>query len=253
MKIFKYSILIIILFSLGCKKDQDNAITITTPFFLDSSPTRGVSPVSFLSCDNIEFPIDTAVYCEFIQGEQLLLTEVTKYWVPQYQFDIGEKFNYKNENGQTLEFTLTTKENLLVQRLQVKPGGNCKENPDKQIGYCQEVEIFYVILENQATGINLYVEMGMTVIAPLNGDEFIQGEISIWQLVPDGFAGGRRLWDEEFDKTQELFMISNFEEEKILLNQTFQNVLNNGPYFYNKELGLIAFKDADDVLWVLDN
>ena len=65
------------------------------------------------------------------------------------------------------------------------------------------------------------------------------------------------VWAEEFDRTEQLFMLTEFTTERTLLNRTFENVIHNprpvaDDYYYNKECGLIAFDDDEEVLWVLE-
>ena len=60
-----------------------------------------------------------------------------------------------------------------------------------------------------------------------------------------------------FDRTEQLFMQTEFATEITLLNRIFENVIHNprpvvNDYFYNKEFGLIAFEDAEGELWVLE-
>jgi len=252
MKILKHLLFFTILFSFACKKERNPIPNpISEPFFLDSSPKVGVPLLPVGSCETPELLLSDR-YCEVIQGgEQYLLTDVTKYWVPQYQFDLGTKFRYKNEAGQTLELNLTNKDNLLVKR--IVEFESCSENSTQRRGTCNEVELFYIVLENEAKGVKLYVEMGMYLQTFASSDpEFVQGRIIASTFTPDGPTDSYILWDEEFDESGSLFMITDFEEESILLNRTFQKVLSKGPYFYNKEFGLIAFRDEFNELWVLD-
>lgn len=248
MKILQRLLFFAILFSFGCKKERN---PIPEPFFLDSSPKVGVPLFPVRSCEMPELLIGDR-YCEIIQGgEQYLLTDITKYWVPQYQFDLGTQFRYRNETGQTLELNLTSKDNLLVKRIMTYE--SCSEDPNQRLGYCDEVELFYIVLENEAKGIKLYVEMGMYLQTfGFGEEEFVQGRIIASRFTPDGPTDSWILWDKEFDESGEIYKHTNFDEEKIMLNRTFQNVLSKGPYFYNKELGLIGFRDEFNELWVLD-
>jgi len=249
MKILKHILFFAILFSFGCKKER-NLNPIPAPFFLDSSPTIGESLFDFGDCDNPPSRSNVE-FCEIVQQEQLLLTDVTKSWVPQYQFDVGTQFKYKNQAGQTLELTLTAKEHLLVERIQNRE--RCEENSDEFRGLCHETEIFYILLENEDKGIKLYVEMGMSFQTFAFSDPtFVQGRLLFAKLTPEGNKDGRFLWDEEFDESSSLFMITDFEEESVLLNRTFQKVLSKDLYFYNKQFGLVGFIDDFNELWVLD-
>lgn len=236
---------------LSCKKDS---ITIQELFFLDSLPQKGISPIDMdddyvSSCETSIVPLDTTAWCEYVQGETFRLTDTTKYWVPQYQYELGEIFSYKNSNGQTLDLTLKRKEHLLVKRIEKRE--RCEENSDKLRGYCHEIEMFYVVLENPNRGYNIYIEMGMSLQTFVDSDkEFIQGKLLILTLAPGGYQGWK-LWAEEFDKSKSVYQLTDFYEELTLLNRTFKHVISEGGYFYNKELGLVAFEDNNSTLWVL--
>ena len=257
MKSLKY-FLILFLF-LCCKKKSTN---IKEPFFLNSSPTQGISPININDDENgntfqpncdAQFLMDTSAWCEIVQKESLLLEDVDKYWVPQYEFDIGKQFNYKNEAGQSLTLTLTKKGHLLVNR--ILNSERCEENSDKMRGHCYESEIFYIILKNEVEDIEFYIEMAATKDFFFEGKEIPNSVLKILKA-SNGRYEGALLWVEEFDRTEQLFMATEFATTQTLLDRNFENVIHNprpavDDYFYNKEYGLIAFEDATDVLWVL--
>ena len=148
-------------------------------------------------------------------------------------------------------FNLTQKEHLLVRRVLFYDP--CEEDTTKFVGHCYEPEMFYFTLENEESNLLLYVEMAMmrfwfTQDVPLPSPP--QGQIRVSLRSPD-YNTGTFLWAEEFDESDAHTLV-NVQEEMTLLGEPFTEVLIREDFHYTKESGLVAFKDGEGMLWVLE-
>ncbi|MEM7375046.1 MAG: hypothetical protein AAF587_41010 [Bacteroidota bacterium] len=248
---FYYLFMLFVL--IGCQRSP--GLGPAELFFLDSTPSPGVSPVDanndLFNCGGAVYPTDTSSrYCEFVQGEDFPLPEAAKYWLPQYSFAIGTNFRYMNKDSETIELSLTEKEHILVNRVMHRD--SCAAYPDKRTGICHEIELFYVILENAEQDLKMYVEVGVTQFKNPGPDPFFtpQGQIWLSRLTSEG-TFSQWMWPEELDESEFQYQLFDFAEEQTILNRTFDNVWSRNDWYYSKEIGLLAFQDGEDVLWVL--
>lgn len=250
---FKQAIWVLLSFSLflSCESEVPDGI-----FFLNTEAVPGLSPLhgvdnKFFGCESPLYPADTSArYCAIMRGETFRLSDSAKYWLPQYAFDIGKVFTYINENGDKLDLKLTDKKHLLVDRVITKNTDPCDSFMGKWIGTCNEVELFYVLLETESKDVSMYVEVGTTQLG--NSDTTYAPMGQIW-LSPLHWENpiSQWIWPEELDETGFIYQLFTVDEELTLLGQTFNNVLNRNDWYYSRETGLVAFRDENEVFWVL--
>lgn len=255
MKALKYLIIITVLLSCEKKNEpqpQPNYVAVPDPYCLSSAPVPGILPIGD-TCDTAQMAMnpDPSFWCDVIHVDTLLLSEISKCWIPQFKFDIGEIFEYKNSSNQTIELTLTDKNHVLAQR--ILDSEEC-DSSEYNLGLCYDIEAYYITLENEEKSIKIYIEMGIDLFR--NPDPEYHGkpdiELRILRINSNGYQG-TRLRAEEFDTSPNV--LSKFEEEKALLDRTFQNVYKASNYYYTKEIGLIAFNHGNGTnnQWVLQD
>ena len=236
------------LFLISCKSESPDL------FFLQGEPIKGTTPVhtaddALWGCGAPLFPADSnAIYCAIFQGESFPLSDSSKYWLPQYAFDLGTVFTYVNGDGATLELILTEKDHVLVDRIATSEP--CNDSTNKLIGTCHEVELFYVILETEAKDVSLYVEVGSTQIWSPDTTFNPQGQIFLQPLHTDEL-NNQLIWPQELDETGFLYQLFPFRDQLTISGQSHENVLSRNDWYYSKEVGLIGFRDEKGVLWVL--
>lgn len=235
----------------GCKKDSEmNQESLPPEYCITSTPMSGNLPVGY-SCNIEELSMlpDPHYYCDVEHVGTLMLPEVSKCWIPQYQFEIGQTFEYQNSQGEKIELTLSEKNHVLDP--EILDQEEC-DTANYNLGLCYDVETYYIMLSNEDEEIKLYIEMGIDLFR--SEDPEYDGKpdvlLRILKIHSTGYTGwGIRA--EEYDNSP--YILSPFEEKMTLLDKEFNNVYRAGKYWYTKEIGLIGFRDDENVRWVLQD
>ena len=176
-----------------------------------------------------------------------------------------EVIHYKNEQGDEVYFdTLYNKgfATKIFWRFDIQCESGAKNNYtffSDQLNYsfkCDSLELNFIIgigTENVSSQPLFFDELGM-LLAAYSTDNRLDTIIKM--DIVASFKGNEVEIEEELTRSIKY----EYYEEVVLLGKSFKNVYHrNRPaenlltdLYYNKEFGIFAFRDLDDVLWVFD-
>jgi len=256
MTIFNRKVLILILVATiinsSCSNDNGlNTDHIQTECIIESIP----EDFSSISCE--ESPVDTSIYCEIILVDKVFeLTVDERKWIPYYCCELGEKIYFEDIEGNETGFVLEEK-NRGIYTAGFNGFDDCDSLNEKHRVYCVNREVisieFYSDLLRHELGIKLEVEFDRPFELPLETGVILEirgNKINhLTAFVEEGdlndINAENLIYHDEFELLGENF--SNV--------HTYRNVVDNDfvEIFYNKEFGLIGFKDYNETLWKMKN
>lgn len=251
MKKYLNLILVVYLIS-SCSKNPENIIPTSNECINEFKDTTIRGGCKFISGN---FPNS---YCDVQHIDEFVLDEGSKEYLPQFCQQIGSLVKYRDDKGQIIIFTILdkwVKQNTIIYNHTL-----CEKDSMKTIGYCYGQEKVFMTLESETPKIRLYFELSTY---PENGSNYngrYGDELSILRLDSNEFylndfsaIVNKRTFSYDTFSNQEFF-------PNILLNgNNYMNVISydskyNYPtfkFYYNKGIGLIAFKDKTGAIWTL--
>ena len=251
MKTFQLHLSIMILigmmFIISCA-DEDVAQTKNS--FVDCV-VEDMAEESTQSCSALT--LDSTLFCELVSVDGIFeLTVEERKWMPYYCLDINDKIYFVDSLGKETYFVLRKKNRNLATSF---PNGfdKCIESESKTRLYCVNYEnIFsrvYSELLDQELSLNLSVEFDRPFKLPLETGVILEIKTDNTTYLTAFVEVG----DLNIVQASNLIFYNELE----LLGEKFYNVhtLKNTwqsssiPMYYNKEFGIVGFKDRSNKLW----
>jgi hypothetical protein len=251
MNIIKF---ILISFLWACAKDNNE----------DFKPKACLGQVEVLpndlSCERWDSIYLNMVYCIVYDAGKFNLDDESKEFMPQFCEVPGKLLTYKNKFGDTILLEVLSKKYYTSIRAS-EYIMNCTNDSLQKSAYCYRYEAIDISLESIDHTLHISVEISLQpdYDDPLSGKVsdyiYILRRISQHSFVPEFYAViTRRNSSHSNDNNFEFY------NSLQINNSTYYNVLSYNyswspgslyKYYYNKQYGLIAFKDSLGMYWNL--
>lgn len=241
---------------LSCNKDCDNQTN-------QNKDCLGLpeEPFHYHSCEIVD-SFYFMYYCDIFKYGQIKLETNSKQYVPQFCEDIGKPITFQNLSGKNIIFELVYK-SFNKEHVINNTNQRCMNDSSRIIGFCTDIEEIVMILYSKELSTKLYL-----FLKP----QFDYQNISI-QTYGD-FLSIERLSNNEYVGTEFIALISQrtltytkyynqiYYDSIKLGEKLFRNVISNDKtgspnpqmeYYYNKEIGLLGFRDTSNVVWYRTN
>ncbi|MCG8330766.1 MAG: hypothetical protein MI974_23920 [Chitinophagales bacterium] len=251
MKNILFPLLILVL-AIGCKKDE---ITITDSF--DHCIERNEQVIASDSCPT---SLDD-YHCEIIEIGADSLGDESRSYLPQYCLMVKDTLRYENNSGELTIYTVTEKLNLRTFSLQ-NSFIECNSDSSETIAYCSKIDLAELRLKSINKNISLKINISNILdnTSPelgLSGDKLsICRGGTIGSFCTEEFYSIINQKDLTYDQSEREERINKIELNGVQYNDVISNI-NNNPisngfkYYYNRQIGLIAYLDENGELWTI--
>ena len=214
-------------------------------------------PFQQTSCLDI-LNIPSMYFCEIFHIDEFHLDEPSKEYMPQFCLNIGDEIKYKNESGKIIEFRVSRKE-FTKEINTYNTNQKCNSDSAKTIGYCFEVEDVSQILTSSDNNL----VFGIRLCTMPENDFPYKGRFGDVLHISRYIGDNRYIieFNAEISKRTFSFDTYSLQEFYNVLNingEEYTNILSidvtkyqspSFKYYYNKEIGLVAFKDTLGTIW----
>jgi len=203
--------------------------------------------------------LPTNGFCETMDYGDHELSKSSKLFMKNYCLEVGDNIEFEDESGELIIFEITLKDFKKSKSVYNSFQG-CSNNQSGFLAYCLSSEKLKLQMESSTDlTFKLELESKPDYFEHLSGNV---GDIfEIWRKT-DGSSWRRGLEIVTDQKKLSYTEVDNLEiYNKIELNNiNYRNVYskdisnsNNSEFkfYYNQELGLIGFKDLENVLWTI--
>ncbi len=235
----------------GCSDDE-----MGTPLNELSCLGDASTPIVQSDCDN--FPLNPQI-CESVYVGDYTLEEESRKFLPQFCRGIGDRDIYVNANGEKVEMEVVLKNFINTHSLR-NTFMPCENDSTKNIGACIGLEAALMKMRS----LDSTIELNLQLHTKLSSGDPLSGKVA--DYVEISRAAGNNTFVLDFSVIVNERDVGNdpspFQENLgaiDLLGESFDDVISsdisffNDPkpfkYYYNWEVGLIAFQDSDGVLW----
>jgi hypothetical protein len=240
-------VLIAMMFTISC---ADNDVEQTKNKFVNCV-VEGMAVDATQDCSIAT--LDTSIFCEIVSVDSIFeLTVEERKWMPYYCLDINDKIYFVDSLGNETYFLLRNKNRNLATGF---PNGfdKCTESESKTRLYCVNYEnIFsrvYSELLDQELFLKLSVEFDRPFKLPLETGAILE--------IRTGNTNHLTAFVDPGDLNNVHASNLIFYDEIELLGEKFYNVhtsINSWqsssiPMYYNKEFGIVGFRDQTKKLW----
>lgn len=245
-------ILLITIIFFQCSKDNDTLLQPINCISTADLPLGGL-PI----CDNA----GTMMYlCEVYSVGNYTLDPSSKKYMPLFCKEIGSNFIYQNNIGEEIIFTLKHKENKKY-AITYNTFQKCQLDSMKTIGYCIISDQVSYNLKAESIGLELMINLKTVPDINLTKIGYVGDILEILRKKePSSY-----FVDFSSVVTQRSLSFTNkFNQEFYanieILGTNYNNVVSNDvsqystpiyKYYYNNEIGLLAFRDTSGITWKL--
>ncbi|MEO1260662.1 MAG: hypothetical protein AAFZ15_17830 [Bacteroidota bacterium] len=236
--------------------DEEDVITFFELSCLgDASP-----PINQLDCDDI--PSSTQI-CEAGYVGEFSLEEESRSFIPQFCRNIGDVETYVNGAGDTKELTVSNK-SFFQSRSVRNTFVPCENDSSQYQGACFNFELGMLTLVSEPDSLELTIQL-KTVLSKddYSGEKFgdvveILRKKGLNTFIIDfSVVVNERTLGYPTTQYQENLgevVLIGASHVDVISSSAYLNFPNSGSlrYYYNKWKGLVAFEDADGVLWRLE-
>lgn len=232
--------------------DQDSA---SHSCIEEPTPATGVSQ----SCSENLYPW---YFCEVQDVGSFWLEESSKDFMPFYCLEKGSILRYKNNKNEEINFTLRNKVTSFSPSI-YSTGKLCNWDTTKYIALCFKSDYVFIDLISQSRDLNLNINLSIRPEfnngAHIGSGDFLEiyrkrDSIHYFQelqiVVHQGSLSYSMTYEQEFYEVLEI-------DGKLYRNIFTRNNSSAFPkkytYYYSKTIGLVAFRDDNDVVWHLAN
>ena len=245
-------ILLITIIFFQCSKDNDTLLQPINCISTADLPLGGL-PI----CDNS----GSMMYlCEVYSVGNYTLDPSSKKYMPLFCKDIGSNFIYQNNIGEEIIFTLKQKQNKKYATT-YNTFQPCQLDSMKSIGYCIISDEVSYNLKAESNSLELMINLKTVPDINLTKTGYVGDILEILRKrEPSGYYV-----DFSSVVTQRSLSYTNkFNQEFYtsidILGTKYYNVISNDvshystpiyKYYYNNEIGLVAFRDTSGITWKL--
>lgn len=243
--------LILILF-FQCSKEDNTIVNSINCIGAADLPIGGL-PI----CDNS----GTMMYlCEVYSVGNYTLDPSSKSFLPLFCKEIGSNLVYQNTAGKMMNFILMQKQNNKI-AVTYNTFHVCQSDSLRSIGYCIINDQVSYNLKAESNGLELMITLKTIPDIYLTKVGYIGDVLEILRKkAPNGYS----LDFSSVVNQRSLSYSKNYNQEFFpsleILGTNYKNVISNDvshysipiyKYYYNNEIGLIAFRDTAGIIWKL--